>query len=107
MSTPVTSSILFSVQGAVQEMLNLSQQEYVSRIDELNQALILAWEKDQRVKALKIAIQVNITSQVLLSVKLFVRPPDQSVQSKTNFLITQVQHMLLGHKRTVSMIGFI
>ena len=40
-------------------MLNLSQQEYVSRIDELNQALIHAWEQDQRVKALKIAIQVG------------------------------------------------
>jgi len=39
-------------------MLNLSQQEYVSRIDDLNQALTEAWEKDQRVKALKIAIQV-------------------------------------------------
>ena len=47
-------------QGAVQEMLNLSQQEYVSRIDELNQALIHAWEQDQRVKALKIAIQVRL-----------------------------------------------
>ena len=41
-------------------MLNLSQQEYVSRIDELNQALIHAWEQDQRVKALKIAIQVGV-----------------------------------------------
>ena len=64
-SLDMTNLFLF-LQGAVQEMLNLSQQEYVSRIDELNQALILAWEKDQRVKALKIAIQVNITSQVLL-----------------------------------------
>lgn len=47
------------MQGSVQEMLNLSQQEYVSRIEELNQALIAAWELDQRVKALKIAIQVS------------------------------------------------
>jgi len=39
-------------------MLNLSQQEYVNRIDELNSQLILAWDQDQRVKALKIAIQV-------------------------------------------------
>jgi hypothetical protein len=38
-------------------MLNLSQQEYVTRIDELNQALIAAWDQDQRVKSLKIAIQ--------------------------------------------------
>ena len=39
-------------------MLNLSQQEYVHRIEELNQALISSWEQDQKVKALKIAIQV-------------------------------------------------
>ncbi|XP_074647304.1 VPS35 endosomal protein-sorting factor-like [Tubulanus polymorphus] len=44
-------------EGSVKEMLNLSQQEYVHRIDELNQALITAWDQDQRVKALKIAIQ--------------------------------------------------
>jgi len=47
------------IQGSVQEMLNLSQQEYVNRIDELNSQLILAWDQDQRVKALKIAIQVR------------------------------------------------
>ncbi|XP_053393595.1 VPS35 endosomal protein-sorting factor-like isoform X2 [Mercenaria mercenaria] len=46
-------------EGSVQEMLNLSQQEYVSRIEDLNQALIAAWEQDQRVKALKIAIQCS------------------------------------------------
>ncbi|ELT89239.1 hypothetical protein CAPTEDRAFT_99699, partial [Capitella teleta] len=44
-------------EGSVQEMLNLSQQDYVHRIEELNSALVLAWEQDQRVKALKIAIQ--------------------------------------------------
>ncbi|XP_022800281.1 UPF0505 protein C16orf62-like [Stylophora pistillata] len=43
--------------GSIKEMLNLSQQDYVKRIEELNQALITAWESDQRVKALKIAIQ--------------------------------------------------
>jgi len=48
---------MFLLQGSVQEMLNLSQQEYVSRIEELNQHLIQAWDQDQRVKALKIAIQ--------------------------------------------------
>ena len=42
----------------MQEMLNLSQQDYVNRIEELNSRLILAWDQDQRVKALKIAIQV-------------------------------------------------
>ena len=45
-------------QGSVKEMLNLSQQDYINRIEELNNALIIAWEQDQRVKALKIAIQV-------------------------------------------------
>ena len=45
-------------EGSVQEMLNLSQQDYVKRIEELNQQLITAWENDQRVKALKIVIQV-------------------------------------------------
>ncbi|XP_052263042.1 VPS35 endosomal protein-sorting factor-like isoform X1 [Dreissena polymorpha] len=44
-------------EGSVQEMLNLSQQEYVSRIEDLNQHLVQAWDQDQRVKALKIAIQ--------------------------------------------------
>lgn len=44
-------------EGSVQEMLNLSQQEYVKRIDELNNALITAWDQDQRVRSLKIAIQ--------------------------------------------------
>ena len=39
--------------------MNLSQQDYVKRIEELNQALINAWEQDQRVKSLKIAIQVG------------------------------------------------
>lgn len=47
--------------------MNLSQQDYVKRIEELNQALITAWEQDQRVKSLKIAIQVkNILMSILL-----------------------------------------
>ncbi|XP_029646027.1 VPS35 endosomal protein sorting factor-like [Octopus sinensis] len=46
-------------EGSVQEMLDLSQQEYVKRIDELNMALINAWDQDQRVKSLKIAIQCS------------------------------------------------
>ena len=54
------SIISLMLQGSVQEMLNLSQQEYISRIEELNSALCQAWDQDQRVKALKIAIQVNI-----------------------------------------------
>ena len=45
-------------------MLNLSQQDYVNRIDELNNQLIIAWDQDQRVKALKIAIQVSTSTVV-------------------------------------------
>ena len=43
----------------MQEMLNLSQQDYVKRIEDLNLALTNSWDQDQRVKALKIAIQVR------------------------------------------------
>lgn len=45
--------------GSVKEMLNLSQQDYIKRIEDLNKALIQAWDQDQKVKALKIAIQVR------------------------------------------------
>ena len=41
----------------VREEHNLSQKEYVNRIEELNRQLISAWSSDQRVKALKITIQ--------------------------------------------------
>ena len=51
-------------------MLNLSQQDYINRIEELNNALIIAWEQDQRVKALKIAIQVQLIFTVLNISKL-------------------------------------
>lgn len=54
-------------EGSVQEMLNLSQQDYVKRIEELNQQLITAWENDQRVKALKIVIQVRLHGTCLRS----------------------------------------
>jgi len=46
-------------ENSTQTMLNLSQQEYVKHIDELQQQLVVAWDTDQRVKALKIAIQVS------------------------------------------------
>ncbi|KAK0049257.1 UPF0505 protein [Biomphalaria pfeifferi] len=46
-------------EGSVKEMLNLSQQDYVKRIEELNEALKTAWDSDHRVKALKIAIQCS------------------------------------------------
>lgn len=46
----------------LQEMSNLSQQEYVKRIDELNNALNNAWADDDRVKSLKIVIQVRLNN---------------------------------------------
>ncbi|XP_065190603.1 VPS35 endosomal protein-sorting factor-like, partial [Sycon ciliatum] len=46
-------------EGSMKEMMNLSQQEYVKRIDELHKAMSDAWEGDQRVKTLKIAIQCS------------------------------------------------
>lgn len=45
-------------EGSVRQMLDLTQQEYVARIELLNNELVQAWHSDQRVKALKIAIQV-------------------------------------------------
>lgn len=44
-------------EGSVHHMQNLTQQEYVHKIEMLNQELVQAWNTDQRVKALKIAIQ--------------------------------------------------
>lgn len=45
-------------EGSVKETLNLSQRDYVKKIDDLNRSLMSAWGSDQRVRALKIAIQV-------------------------------------------------
>uniref|UniRef100_A0AAG5D065 Esophageal cancer associated protein n=1 Tax=Anopheles atroparvus TaxID=41427 RepID=A0AAG5D065_ANOAO len=45
--------------GSVRQMLDLSQQEYVIKIEQLNHELVQAWNQDQRVKALKIAIQCS------------------------------------------------
>lgn len=44
-------------EGSVRRMLDLSQQQYTARIEQLNSELAQAWHSDQRVKALKIAIQ--------------------------------------------------
>ena len=46
--------------GGTQETLNLSQQDYVDKIDTMNRSLTGAWQKDQRVLALKITIQVCV-----------------------------------------------
>lgn len=40
-----------------QKKINLSQAEYIGQIEQLNKELLLAWNTEQRVKALKIAIQ--------------------------------------------------
>jgi len=47
------------VSRSVKETLNLSQKDYIKKIDALNRSLVTAWDNDQRVKALKIAIQVS------------------------------------------------
>lgn len=46
-----------SEDGVFSEMLSLSQQEYVSKIEEMKISLTEAWHRDQKVKSLKIAIQ--------------------------------------------------
>ncbi|XP_026472409.1 UPF0505 protein C16orf62 homolog [Ctenocephalides felis] len=46
-------------EGTAQQMLDLNQQQYICRIEQLNQELIQAWHGDQRVRALKIAIQCS------------------------------------------------
>lgn len=53
------SGFVFSCQGSQKELLNLTQQDYMNRIEELNQSLKDAWSSDQKVKALKIVIQVS------------------------------------------------
>lgn len=40
-----------------QRKLDLSQAEYVSRIEQLNRELVSAWNSEQKVKALRIVIQ--------------------------------------------------
>lgn len=44
---------------AAYHMQDVSQQEYVSRIEQLNMELVQAWNNDHRVTALKIAIQCS------------------------------------------------
>lgn len=45
--------------GSVLKMMDLTQQEYQIRIEQLNHELVQAWNTDQRVRALKIAIQCS------------------------------------------------
>lgn len=51
----------------MKEMLDLSQQDYVNRIDELNSAMKEAWDQDQKVKSLKIVIQVRFADLFIQS----------------------------------------
>lgn len=46
-------------EGSIKQWMNLSQQEYISRIEQLNNELVHSWKTEQRVKALKIAIQCS------------------------------------------------
>ncbi|XP_007891939.1 VPS35 endosomal protein-sorting factor-like isoform X2 [Callorhinchus milii] len=46
-------------EGSQKELLNLTQQDYINRIEEQNQSLKDAWATDQKVKALKIVIQCS------------------------------------------------
>jgi hypothetical protein len=48
-----------TAESQTQEMMQLSQKEYVTHIEKLHEELIKAWDEDQRVKSLKIAIQVR------------------------------------------------
>uniref|UniRef100_A0A1X7VFK8 VPS35 endosomal protein-sorting factor-like n=1 Tax=Amphimedon queenslandica TaxID=400682 RepID=A0A1X7VFK8_AMPQE len=45
--------------GGQQETLNLSQKEYIRKIDTMNRSLTDAWQRDQRVMSLKITIQCS------------------------------------------------
>uniref|UniRef100_A0A8C3FXQ5 VPS35 endosomal protein-sorting factor-like n=1 Tax=Chrysemys picta bellii TaxID=8478 RepID=A0A8C3FXQ5_CHRPI len=52
-------SALLNDFGSQKELLNLTQQDYMNRIEDLNQSLKDAWASDQKVKALKIVIQCS------------------------------------------------
>lgn len=57
-------------EGSIKETLNLNMKDYINRIDTMNQALTSAWQRDQRVAALKIAIQVGRSVCVFVWVQL-------------------------------------
>ena len=46
-------------QGGLAELQSLTQQEFIDKIHELNTVLRNSWGSNQKVKALKIAIQVQ------------------------------------------------
>jgi len=51
-------------------MQNMTQQEFIRRIDMLKRTLTNAWNENQKVKALKIAIQVRCNNVTFLLVIL-------------------------------------
>lgn len=73
-------------------MIDLTQQEYIQRIEQLNQELITSWNDDQRVKSLKIVIQC---SKMLADTSVLNFYPSQFV------LITDILDMFgkLVHER--------
>lgn len=48
------------IEYSEKELYDLTQQEFVSHMDNLGKEIIDAWNNEQRVKALKIVIQVLI-----------------------------------------------
>lgn len=74
-------------ESPVRQMLDLSQQQYTARIEQLNNELVQAWHSDQRVKALKIAIQVFISLfnafDIKFRLKLIVRLNTQETEINT------------------------
>ena len=56
-----------------QQTQSLTQQEYINRINEMSREMSQAWKSDQRVKTLKIVIQVKTIARlirILLTVTL-------------------------------------
>uniref|UniRef100_A0A0A1X4P6 UPF0505 protein CG8202 n=1 Tax=Zeugodacus cucurbitae TaxID=28588 RepID=A0A0A1X4P6_ZEUCU len=45
--------------SSMSHMVDLTQQEYIQRIEQLNQELLISWTDDQRVRSLKIVIQCS------------------------------------------------
>ncbi len=57
----------FEEEANMQEMINLSQHEYTKRIEDLNSEMLQAWNEDERVKSLKIVIQVVVFGVLICS----------------------------------------
>ena len=86
-------------EGGAQETLNLSQQDYVNKIDTMNKSLTTAWQRDQRVVALKISIQVCmfIWSCDIHYVYIFVHPSGHVIYIMYNVVNVHVLVHTSGH----------